>query len=218
VGFKTCCGSPSLCLRTRPDDSVCARMHPASMASAWLRDQRPHLTAATTARAQIRLGMRYLRDVLKLRFPELRARAAAAAPAAEEREARCPRGAFGSGPLHWGHLQGEAPARTALLSSAGTPPVRRRVSLSAHAASCLEQFCAQLGASPGLFDSSPSPRARAAARAGARAAEVRAHRGRLCDRRRRHLLGARRDCARPAGGAAHATRDIAKYVACMKVA
>ena len=35
---------------------------------------------------QIRLGMRYLRDVLKLRFPELRARAAAAAAAAAERE------------------------------------------------------------------------------------------------------------------------------------
>ena len=30
--------------------------------------------------------MRYLRDVLKLRFPELRARAAAAAAAAAERE------------------------------------------------------------------------------------------------------------------------------------
>ncbi|KAK9837243.1 hypothetical protein WJX81_001335 [Elliptochloris bilobata] len=37
---------------------------------------------------QIRLGMRYLRDVLKLRFPELRARAATAAAAAAEREAR----------------------------------------------------------------------------------------------------------------------------------
>ena len=35
---------------------------------------------------QIRLGMRYLRDVLKLRFPELRARAAAAAAAISERE------------------------------------------------------------------------------------------------------------------------------------
>ncbi len=34
----------------------------------------------------MRLGMRYLKDVLKLRFPELRARAAAAAAATAERE------------------------------------------------------------------------------------------------------------------------------------
>jgi len=98
----------------------------ASIAGAWLSDLQPHLTAANTGCAQIRLGMRYLRDVLKLRFPELRARAAAGAAAAEEREARCPGGAFGLGHLHWDHLQGEAMARTALLSSAGTPPVRTR--------------------------------------------------------------------------------------------
>lgn len=36
----------------------------------------------------MRLGMRYLKDVLKLRFPELRARAAAAAAATAEREVK----------------------------------------------------------------------------------------------------------------------------------
>jgi hypothetical protein len=35
---------------------------------------------------QIRLGVRYLKDVLKMRFPELRARAAAAEAEARRRE------------------------------------------------------------------------------------------------------------------------------------
>ena len=48
-------------------------------------DRRPRLTCSRGL-LQIRLGMRYLRDVLKLRFPELRARAAAAAAAVAERE------------------------------------------------------------------------------------------------------------------------------------
>jgi hypothetical protein len=37
---------------------------------------------------QIRLGVRYLKDVLKMKFPELRARAAAAEAEARRREAR----------------------------------------------------------------------------------------------------------------------------------
>lgn len=39
---------------------------------------------------QIRLGVRYLKDVLKMKFPELRARAAAAEAEARAREASLP--------------------------------------------------------------------------------------------------------------------------------
>ena len=37
---------------------------------------------------QIRLGVRYLKDVLKMKFPELRARAAAAEAERRQREVR----------------------------------------------------------------------------------------------------------------------------------
>ena len=40
------------------------------------------------AGAQIRLGVRYLKDVLKMQFPELRARAAAAEADARRRQVR----------------------------------------------------------------------------------------------------------------------------------
>ena len=40
------------------------------------------------AAVQIRLGVRYLKDVLKMQFPELRARAAAAEAEARRREVR----------------------------------------------------------------------------------------------------------------------------------